>query len=193
MNNNETKVEDVQSSSTKPRVTSQEEQDWWDALYMYVKNDILELDPKLHLNRYTVLRLRGMAQGYFVGQKREQCDLTYGYRVVLAAFSKMAPLIKYGFQTKTFNNLQQVTTDKLVYLKSGEDPRLGFDNFGNIVVEENTICIPKGGWSDRDGNYYSETPETGKLGPINIFFLDKVEFSSYNQSMQRKLLKLLQK
>lgn len=100
---------------------------------------------------------------------------------------------KYITKETTFNNLQQVTTDKLVYLKSGEDPRLGFDNFGNIVVEENTICIPKGGWSDRDGNYYSETPETGKLGPINIFFLDKVEFSSYNQSMQRKLLKLLQK
>ena len=100
---------------------------------------------------------------------------------------------KYITKETTFNNLQQVTTDKLVYLKSGEDPRLGFDNFGNIVVEENTICIPKGGWSDRDGNYYSETPEKGKLGPINIFFLDKVEFSSYNQSMQRKLLKLLQK
>lgn len=120
MNNNETKVEDVQPSSTETRVTSQEEQDWWDALYMYVKNDILELDPKLHLNRYTVLRLRGMAQGYFVGQKRDQCDLTYGYRVVLAAFSKMAPLIKYGFQTKTFNNLQH----KVNWMMSVVEPHL---------------------------------------------------------------------
>lgn len=120
MNNNKNKVEDVKSSSTKQRVTSQEEQDWWDALYMYVKNDILELDPKLHLNQYTVLRLRGMAQGCFVGQKRNQCNLTYGYRVVLAAFSKMAPLIKYGFQTRTFNNLQH----KVNWMMSVVEPHL---------------------------------------------------------------------
>ena len=24
------------------------------------------------------------------------------------------------------------------------------------------IFIPKGGWKDRDGNYYTETPEDGK-------------------------------
>ena len=117
MNNNEIKVEDVKSSSTKQRVTSQEEQDWWDALYMYVKNDILELDPKLHLNQYTVLRLRGMAQGCF----------TYGYRVILAAFSKMAPLIKYGFQTKTFNNLQH----KVNWMMSIIEPHLN-----EIYIEE---------------------------------------------------------
>lgn len=106
MGNNKTKAGDVKSSSAKSRKISVEEQNWWDALYMYVKNDILELDPKLHLNRYTVLRLRGMAQGHFVAKDRNEYDLTYGYRVVLAAFNKMAPLIKYGFQTKTFNNLQ---------------------------------------------------------------------------------------
>lgn len=127
MNDNKGKVEGVNSSSTKQRVTSQEEQDWWDALYMYVKNDILELDPKLHLNQYTVLRLRGMAQGCFVGKKRDEYDLTYGYRVVLAAFSKMAPLIKYGFQTKTFNNLQH----KVNWMMSIIEPHLN-----EIYIEE---------------------------------------------------------
>ena len=127
MNNNKTKVEGVKSSSTKQRITSQEEQDWWDALYMYIKNDILELDPKLHLNHYTILRLRGMAQGCFIGQKRDQCDLTYGYRVILAAFSKMAPLIKYGFQTRTFNNLQH----KINWMMSVIEPHLN-----DIYIEE---------------------------------------------------------
>lgn len=127
MNNNKTKVEGVKPSSTKKRITSQEEQDWWDALYMYIKNDILELDPKLHLNHYTILRLRGMAQGCFVGQKRDQCDLTYGYRVILAAFSKMAPLIKYGFQTRTFNNLQH----KINWMMSVVEPHLN-----DIYIEE---------------------------------------------------------
>jgi hypothetical protein len=127
MNNNKTKVEGVKPSSTKKRITSQEEQDWWDALYMYIKNDILELDPKLHLNHYTILRLRGMAQGCFIGQKRDQCDLTYGYRVILAAFSKMAPLIKYGFQTRTFNNLQH----KINWMMSVIEPHLN-----DIYIEE---------------------------------------------------------
>ena len=98
---------------------------------------------------------------------------------------------KYIKTETTYDNLQQVIENKLIYLKRGTDPRLGFDSFGNIIVDKGNICIPKGGWMDRDGNYYTETPETGKLGPINIFFLDKVEYSSYNQSMQRKLLKLL--
>lgn len=120
MDKEKTKVEGVQSSSTTTRRTSQEEQDWWDALYMYVKNDILELDPKLHLNHYTILRLKGMAQGCFVGQDRTEYDLTYGYRVVLAAFAKMAPLIKFGFQNRTFNNLQH----KVNWMMSVIEPHL---------------------------------------------------------------------
>ena len=106
MRNDKKKAEGAKSSSAKDRKVSPEEQNWWDALYMYVKNDILELDPKLHLSQYTILRLKGMAQGCFVAQDRAEYDLTYGYRVVLAAFTKMAPLIKYGFQTKTFKDLQ---------------------------------------------------------------------------------------
>lgn len=97
-------VEGVKTSSTKKRKISEEEQRWWDALYMYVKNSVLELDPKLNLPQYTVLRLRGMAQGCFIGKDREKHDLTYGYRTVLATFYKMAPFIKYGLEHKTFND-----------------------------------------------------------------------------------------
>ena len=102
--------------------------------------------------------------------------------------------IKSGEYTKPksyWNNLQYITEDETVKLLPNDDPRLGFDMFGNILVGNNTICIPKGGWTDRDGNYYTETPELGKLGPLNIFFMDKVEYSAYNQNMQRKLTQLL--
>lgn len=120
MDDKNTKVEGVKSPSSKQRITSQTEQDGWDALYMYVKNDILEMDPKVNLNRYTVLRLKGMAQGCFVGKDRTQHDLTYGYRVVLSAFCKMAPLIKYGFETRTFNDLQH----KVNWMMSVVEPHL---------------------------------------------------------------------
>lgn len=97
----------------------------------------------------------------------------------------------YNKTTKTWSNLQYVSQDTWVNISGSSDPRLGFDDFGNIIVDENTIAIPKGGWMDRDGNYYNEVPETGKLGPLNIFFMDKVEYSAYNQNMQRKLQQLL--
>lgn len=112
---------------------------------------------------------------FFVNQENEEAIINRGY-----------------FKTSyTWNNLQQVQTSEYVSITGDDDPRLGFDMFGNIIIEENTICIPKGGWTDRDGNYYSETPEMGKLGPLNIFFMDKVEYSAYNQSMQKKLTQIL--
>jgi hypothetical protein len=112
---------------------------------------------------------------FFINEKNEEAIKNRGYMST----------------TSTWDNLQYVTTEKWVYISGDDDPGLGFDSFGNIVVDENTICIPRGGWSDRDGNYYSETPQTGSLGPLNIFFLDKVEYSAYNRNMQKKLTDLL--
>ena len=71
--------------------------------------------------------------------------------------------------------------------------KIGFDDFGNIVVPENCLYIPRGGWRDRNGNYYTETPEDGKLGPLNIFFTDEVDDTIYNQTMQKRFAKLLNK
>lgn len=104
--------------------------------------------------------------------------------------------IKYGYYTTTkqrWNNhsLRYENVETRVSVPSGEDPQVGFDQFGNIVVPENCIYIPRGGWRDRNGNYYTETPETGKLGPLNIFFTDEVDESIYNQTMQKKFNKLL--
>lgn len=98
----------------------------------------------------------------------------------------------YYYQNEmTWDGLEYIENQKKVYVGYDEDPRIGFDNFGNLKVNEYEIFIPKGGWKDRDGNYYTETPEEGKLGPLNIFFIDKVDSSSYNLAMQRKLNALL--
>ena len=91
----------------------------------------------------------------------------------------------------TWSGLEYIAEQKKVLVGYGEDPRVGFDDFGNLKVNEYEIFIPKGGWKDRDGNYYTETPEDGKLGPLNVFFIDKVDSSAYNLAMQRKLNTLL--
>lgn len=91
----------------------------------------------------------------------------------------------------SWTGLEYKEKQKRVAVSYDEDPRVGFDDFGNLKVNEYEIFIPKGGWKDRDGNYYTETPEEGKLGPLNIFFVDKVDSSAYNLGMQRKLNTLL--
>lgn len=97
----------------------------------------------------------------------------------------------YYVNEMTWDGLEYIEKQKRIPVSFDDDPRVGFDDFGNLKVNEYEIFIPKGGWKDRDGNYYTETPEDGKLGPLNIFFVDKVDNSAYNLGMQRKLNTLL--
>jgi hypothetical protein len=78
-----------------------------------------------------------------------------------------------------------------VPLKKDEDPQLGLDSYGNIVMDKGCLYIPRGGWRDANDNYFTLTPEEGKIGPLNIFFQTKVNNSAYNIEMQRKLNNLL--
>ena len=71
------------------------------------------------------------------------------------------------------------------------DPQVGFDLYGNLIMDKDCIYVPRGGWRDANGNYYTVTPEEGKIGPLNIFFQTAVNNSIYNVEMQRKLNNLL--
>ena len=79
----------------------------------------------------------------------------------------------------------------MINVNRGEDPQVGFDDYGNLVMNKGCIYVPRGGWKDINDNYYTVTPEEGKLGPLNIFFQDAVSSSTYNIEMQRKLNNLL--
>ena len=79
----------------------------------------------------------------------------------------------------------------MINVDRGEDPQVGFDDYGNLVMNKGCIYVPRGGWKDINDNYYTVTPEEGKLGPLNIFFQDAVSSSTYNIEMQRKLNNLL--
>lgn len=104
--------------------------------------------------------------------------------------------IRYGYYTETkqkwnSNTLRYESEEVRIDVGIDEDPHIGLDTFGNIVISGNSVCIPRGGWTDRNGNFYSETPETGKLGPLNIFFTDEVNETVYNMNMQKRFEKLL--
>lgn len=79
----------------------------------------------------------------------------------------------------------------MIPVSNNEDPQVGLDSYGNIVMDKGCIYVPRGGWKDANDNYFTATPESGKLGPLNIFFDSPVSNSSYNIKMQRKLNKLM--
>ena len=79
----------------------------------------------------------------------------------------------------------------MIIVGKNEDPQVGFDIYGNIVMDKGCVYVPRGGWKDANDNYYTVTPEEGKIGPLNIFFDTPVDSTSYNIEMQRKLNKLL--
>ena len=79
----------------------------------------------------------------------------------------------------------------MLHVSGDEDPQVGFDAYGNIIMNKGCIYVPRGGWKDANDNYYTVTPEEGKIGPLNIFFHTPVSSSTYNIEMQRKLNNLL--
>lgn len=79
----------------------------------------------------------------------------------------------------------------MISVGKDEDPQVGLDKYGNIVMNKGCIYVPRGGWRDANDNYYTATPEDGKIGPLNIFFQESVDSSTYNIEMQRKLNNLL--
>ena len=87
-------------------------------------------------------------------------------------------------------NIQPLASNPF-YIGSWSARHTSIDQYGNIIMDKGCIYIPRGGWRDANDNYYSVTPEDGKLGPLNIFFNTSVESTSYNIEMQRKLNNLL--
>jgi hypothetical protein len=79
----------------------------------------------------------------------------------------------------------------VISVERNVDPQIGFDEYGNLIMNKDCIYVPRGGWKDYNDNYYTETPEDGKIGPLNIFFNAPVSNSAYNMEMQRKLNNLL--
>ena len=78
-----------------------------------------------------------------------------------------------------------------IHVGKNEDPQVGFDSYGNLVMNKGCVYVPRGGWKDANDNYYTLTPEDGKMGPLNIFFESSVDNSVYNIEMQRKLNNLM--
>lgn len=110
---------------------------------------------------------------YFISQDNEEA-IANGYY-----YKKI-----YGYDRES--NMREVLQTKQIYLTAGENPNLGLDEFGDIIIGDKEVPIIRGGWSDRVGNYYEIYPTIDKLSSLNIVFKEKIGYDVYNKIMDNR-------
>jgi hypothetical protein len=90
----------------------------------------------------------------------------------------------YG--TDPITDQRVLIENKKIVLKKGEDPQLGLDSFGDVIIENNDIAIIRGGWKDRSGTYYEPIPEANKISSLNVFYKEAIANNLYNKIQQEK-------
>jgi hypothetical protein len=92
----------------------------------------------------------------------------------------------YDPATKMYN----ITEHRKMNVVAGTNPNLGLDDFGDIVIGERELPIIRGGWYDRDGNFYETYPDSKKLSSVNVIFKDKIPYDFYNKLTQQNIKKI---
>ena len=90
----------------------------------------------------------------------------------------------YG--TDPITDQRVLIENKKIVLKKGEDPQLGLDSFGDVIIENNDLAIIRGGWEDRNGTYYEPIPEANKISSLNVFYKEEIQNNLYNKIQQEK-------
>jgi len=75
---------------------------------------------------------------------------------------------------------------KKVMLKDGEDPQIGLDEFGDVIIGPEDLAIIRGGWDDRNGSFYEDIPNKNTISSLNIFFKGTIPNNLYNKTQQSK-------
>ena len=110
---------------------------------------------------------------FFISAENEKA-ITDGFYVV--------PV--YG--TDPVTDQKVLIENKKVPLAEGEDPQLGLDEFGDVVIGPDDLAIIRGGWEDRNGTYYEPIPEKNTISSLNIFFKGAIPNNLYNKTQQSK-------
>jgi len=90
----------------------------------------------------------------------------------------------YG--TDPITDQRVLIENKKIVLKTDEDPQLGLDSFGDVIIENNELAIIRGGWKDRNGTYFEPIPEGNKISSLNIFYKEAIQNNLYNKIQQER-------
>ena len=86
------------------RKTTDEELQEWDALYKYVKKEILQYDENQNISNQLVLKLKGLKDGKVMANTKTSNNANYTYSTVLMAFKICKPRIMSAIHGKSFKN-----------------------------------------------------------------------------------------
>lgn len=89
------------AKTPKERMTDEEIEDW-NALYEYVRCNVLGYDKNQSLSRNTVLRLKGLLKNKFMANNNTENTANYSFKVVLNTFKFCMPDIQRGLQANSF-------------------------------------------------------------------------------------------
>jgi hypothetical protein len=95
----------------------------------------------------------------------------------------------YGFDQLTGQKV--IIEEKRVPILPGQDPLIGLDDFGDIKIEQNDLVLIRGGWEDRNSNYYEEIPAENTVSSLNIIFKSMVVKDLYNELERSKFEALI--
>ena len=79
------------------------------------------------------------------------------------------------------------TKTSKVTLGANENPLLGLDQFGDIVIQKGEIALIRGDFYDSNENYYTEYYEPNKTGPLNILINEVIPKDLYYDILNAKL------
>lgn len=94
----------------------------------------------------------------------------------------------YGIDPATDQKV--LIENKKIVLTEGEDPQLGLDEFGDVVIGPEELAIIRGGWTDRNGTYFEDVPVQNGIGSLNVFFKNVTPDTLYNKTQQERLNEL---
>lgn len=83
---------------------TEEEKEAWDALYTYVKKNIMGYDDNQALSSTMVLRLKGLLTNKFMENKNIEASANYSYETVLNAFKYSSLDIQRALRTNNFKD-----------------------------------------------------------------------------------------
>lgn len=78
------------------KMSEKEKKDWLD-LCDYIKYDLLSYSKEMKIPKYLVLRLKGLAEGNFISNKKIKPNATYTYEEILITSKLCTPKIKNYF------------------------------------------------------------------------------------------------
>jgi hypothetical protein len=128
---------------------------------------------------------------YFVSEENETAIKNGYYIKRTYKIQPTTPFLQEGEGTKkrfVFFNKELIETK--INLAENEDPMLGLDEFGDIVIGSNQLPIIRGGWYDRYNTYYQEYPTKGQPSSLSVYFKEKIEktLNTQVQTANRKKL-----